>query len=372
MLFAKRAALGNQWIKNDQGQYAHQACVKARAEKATGPTDVDELAGNDGLMTDMLDDGLGDGLDDGMLDDALLGDLPMDEPADTTGGLQAACPGCGSSLNQGTVICMSCGFDTRSGKARKVKVAKQKAPASGVGGLAASAGSAAASGLGYLLFSTIGACVGGLLGAFLWAVLIIAFNIELGYAAIGVGILCGFGAALGARGNGGMITGVIAALVTLFAISTGKMFAVIHFTDQMIAEYEAENDAYYENLSNSERSDIAIVDFADEYLSDQLESAELDDQTREAYDRALVESYEPSDYPAEVAQIARDRYDAMTPEAKDDYFDVLQSQIEPITEAEKNDLYAEGFAATFGLLDIVFFLIAVVAAFKVGSSSNEE
>ena len=145
---------GQPRIKNEKGQYAHRVCAeKQAAQRDTAPAaaaDADDLAHDDALMSDML----GDGLDDGMLDDALLGDLPS-EPAGEVGGMQAACPGCGNSLAQGTVVCMSCGFDTRSGKAKKIKVGKVKEPGSGIGAIASGAGAAAATGMGYVLGSLV-------------------------------------------------------------------------------------------------------------------------------------------------------------------------------------------------------------------------
>lgn len=148
-----RTCAGQPRIKNAEGEYAHRSCAEKKAAAAP--------------PTAMAAD-----LDDDNLMGALLDDLPAPAQAETGNapGLRAACPGCGVSMTPGAVICMSCGFDTRSGKAGKTKVTAAKAgAAAGIGGLAASAGAAAGAGAATLVGAAIGASIAGALGAAVWA-----------------------------------------------------------------------------------------------------------------------------------------------------------------------------------------------------------
>lgn len=367
-----QSCAGQPRIKNEQGKYAHQACVKKKQAASEQPAQVEPHGLlDDGLGDGLHHDGLGDGLGDGLDADLLLGDLPAEPEGGEIGGLRQACPGCGSSLDGGSVVCMSCGFDTRSGKAMKTKVGKVKAPTAGMAGVAASAGSAAASGLSYLVGSAIGASIAGLVGAGIWAGIIIMLNLEIGWAAIGVGILCGIGAAIGARGESGMFTGGIAVLATVVAILAGKYFAIMHLTDQMFTEI-TEAQVAVGDMTPAERLDWVAIEYADEAIEQQLANETLDDATVAEYERLLNEGEYLSEYPDDVVVAVEERWDAMPTNEQDAY---LQEQIDFMNEAMdmgRQEMYEQGFAASFGLMDVLFFLIAIGAAYGTGSGGGDD
>ena len=76
--------------------------------------------------------------------------------------------------------------------------------------------------------SVIAALGGGAIGALGWGLLAWLLNIELGYAAIGVGILAG-GASMLAGGRG-TANGLICAAIALAAIFAGKVLASVWMT----------------------------------------------------------------------------------------------------------------------------------------------
>tara|TARA_R110002073_G_scaffold275332_1_gene438871 strand:- start:38988 stop:39941 length:954 start_codon:yes stop_codon:yes gene_type:complete len=71
----------------------------------------------------------------------------------------------------------------------------------------------------------LGAAIGGLVGACVCAAMFYVFHIEFGLLAVGVGALCGLGARFGGvvqSTRGGVIAGVMAAVVSIGAIVGGK------------------------------------------------------------------------------------------------------------------------------------------------------
>lgn len=67
--------------------------------------------------------------------------------------------------------------------------------------------------------SVVGAVLGGIAGAAIWAAVAFYAHLEAGYVAWGVGILTGLGAAIFAdkKGGGGMPVGIMAAVVAAAA-----------------------------------------------------------------------------------------------------------------------------------------------------------
>lgn len=205
---------GQPRIKNNKGQYAHQACVKSRQEQAAPEPEPVE-----GEVEDYALGGALGGMDD------LLGDLP-EQQSEPMGAAASACPSCGQRLNEGAMVCMGCGFNVQSGRAIKTVARDKKKSGKGAGAGAASLGAKAGGMALAPVLPLIGAVIGGAIGAAVWAGIAYQFNYEIGWIAIGVGFLCGLGAAIGARGEGGALTGGMAALVAMASISAGKYAAV--------------------------------------------------------------------------------------------------------------------------------------------------
>ena len=78
-----------------------------------------------------------------------------------------------------------------------------------------------------LALGLVGGLVGAIVGGVAWGYLVKTTTMELGIAAIGVGILAGFGVALAARGTRGAPLQVIAALAAAVGILWGKYFAFV-------------------------------------------------------------------------------------------------------------------------------------------------
>lgn len=212
-----QSCAGQARIKNGKGQYAHQSCAQAKQASKQDAAPVEQSAISSGSLyeVDAYNDAFGGGMED------LLGDLDhQDEVVSST----SACPGCGHRMNDGAVVCLSCGFNTASGKAMSTKSKEVKiGPSVGgaaLGGVAKVGGVAAAP-----LLPLIGALIGGAIGAVIWAAIAYFTGYEVGFVAWGVGLLVGVGAAIGAKGEGGAFTGAMAAVISMGAIIGGKYVA---------------------------------------------------------------------------------------------------------------------------------------------------
>jgi len=85
----------------------------------------------------------------------------------------------------------------------------------------------------------VGGVIAALLGAGVWAGILIATEYEIGILAWGLGVLTGFGVVLLGRG-GRPSFGLIATICALFSIFMGKYFAVGHLLPNMAKEARAQ------------------------------------------------------------------------------------------------------------------------------------
>lgn len=341
-----QSCAGQPRVKNARGQYAHQACADAKAQ-APGPG--------------------GDESDDLM---AALIDQPAAAPPAAPAGMRKACPGCGNAMAEGSIVCMSCGYDTRTGRGGRTRVTETRQP-SAIGGAMAAGGTFAAAGASYLLLATLGSVVGGLIGAGVWAGIIIATNFEVGYVAVGIGVLAGFGAAIGAgiaRGDTGTMTGLIAVLVAIASICAGKYFAAVYLTNQAFALSGSWSLA---DMTESEQRDMALARFADEHLDALIEGGDLAEDVEDRYMGLLEDGEFPDDYPPEVVAVAEERWAGMSETERAEYLAMVEEEWRQFNGAFRGQIAQQGFMNSFGVLDAVFFLIAVGAAYKTGAGGDD-
>ena len=312
-----QSCVGQPRIKNEKGQYAHRACVQAKQEQTQEPAGINTAEDDGAYGYDDEYDALGGGMDD------LLGDMDAQPEI----GSASACGGCGQRMEDGAVVCMSCGFNAQSGRAMSTK---SKEVGEGIGG-AALGGVAKVGGLAASpMLPFIGALIGGAIGAAIWAAIAYFTGYEVGYVAIGVGALCGFGAQLGGgaqTSGGGAIAGAMAAIIAMGAIAGGKYAAVYYSTKDL---FQSE---FFQEL--------AIEDIDDEMLITGLADAICDEQTLAGIDipwnpQLFVDAaLWPEDYPIDIQNETRDHWDAMTGLEKNkfrkavgDEYDVSMSEVD--------------------------------------------
>lgn len=258
------------------------------------------------------------------------------------------CSQCGSPLADGAVVCVQCGYHRGAGKAIKTQVARV--------GPEESAGEHVAAGLAFpgswILGSVLLSVLGGLLGTVLWYAIVRATGYEISWVAIGVGAAAGIGAAVGARGNEGMFTAVIASAVAILAIG--------------VAKYQVASAEYDEFVNRS----------ADEYLAKEVLAEVIQE---EAGTRTRVaplgrrrfggfQTNRMSDSEAEAA--AEDMWrDELTEEDRRDFIAELAAaqtamRADPFTEK------VDSLKAGLGVFDYLFGFLAVGAALAAGSGGQ--
>lgn len=325
-------------VKDAHGRYACRACLENRSRAASSRTvsEADDGERNAGLD---IENENGDGGDVG---DEFWANLPGSD----SGGER--CPSCGSPVVGGAVVCLACGTNVRTGESTATRVRRQP-------GLGRKAAGAVGTAVATPVLWTLGGLLGGLIGAVAWALIRGHLNFELGIVAWGVGLLAGAGVYIGSRGRGGTVAGAFAALVALVCVAAGKWggaaivaerlsgeasrfdaahMELSHLADEIAWEWEGEQGRALEWPADMD-ADIAVSDYA----------------------------YWPDGYPIDVQQEARRRWEALTPEERQDRVDATAAVIDafgPLTV----------FLSDLALIDLLWVVFATGSAFKLGAGSE--
>lgn len=208
----------------------------------------------------------------------------------------------------------------------------------------------------------LGALVGAVIGAAIWGGIAAATGFEIGYVAWGIGGLVGFGARY--AGGRGQTCGIVCAVLALLSIFGGKMFAVQIVLGQHsdeFAEIAASQEGYEEFKAAAE--EFAKIDSEEDYPNFMV-------------DQGLTDAASPGDVTGE--QLA---------EFTENVVPRLESfaSTSPSYESWKAEMQAQfasagigvgGLAsaaqANLGPIDILFALLGLATAFKVGSGFDEE
>ena len=132
------------------------------------------------------------------------------------------CPQCKSPMAAGAVLCVNCGFDTRTGRTVAVGApAPARAIASGKPAKKRSNRNSMAL-KGPLLAGTVGSAIAALVASILWVVVAWLTGYAVGYIAIAIGVAAGLGMQAGYKDTN-QTGGLIAAAMTVFAIFVAKV-----------------------------------------------------------------------------------------------------------------------------------------------------
>jgi len=236
----------------------------------------------------------------------------------------ATCPACGATLAAGAVLCVACGYDTRTRSKHQTQQLEPAAATAKKAKRRSKLGSAAS-----LLRGTLFSFIGAMLGAVIWALFTYFTFWELGYIAWGLGGMAGLGMALGHDDDDGTIAGIIAACMSLVGIVAAKILIVVFVLLPALGELFAEMER--EALKEQAQAQVAAVD-----------NEEVDAD----------------------AVVAGDAQDAAADDVVDD------NPVDAVEEELDED--ATGFlglliASMFTPIDGIFILLAFFTAYKVGS-----
>ena len=201
----------------------------------------------------------------------------------------------------------------------------------------------------------IGGVIGGAIGAAVWAAIAYYTGYEIGWIAWLVGALVGLltGALAGDEASG--LTGIAAAIIALAAISLGK-YAVIHIyvskaSVKLHSEYRVTDE-------------IAMVAIADQVV-EEWEKSSKPLKWPEGKNKDEAES--EADFPKDVWSDAKARWDAMQAGQRESYKNDLEAHHHEKIDEALAAIEAEAFKRSFDLFDIIFALLAIASAFKLGS-----
>lgn len=201
----------------------------------------------------------------------------------------------------------------------------------------------------------------GVAGAAVWAGLAYYANVEVGYVAWGIGLLVGF--AVAATGKNGALPGVAAVLITIVSIVAGKYAAV----ELAFREVGASTDAIMEEIK-AEGDKGVVRSLADAIVAERMEKGE---QLAWPAGMSIEDAMEPADYPPGIWAAAEKEWGGKSEEEKQSARDAHLALVEANMAAGMAAARTEGFLATFGVIDLVFFGLAVVTAWGLASRGEE-
>jgi hypothetical protein len=267
------------------------------------------------------------------------------------------CPKCGSGLPPGSVICNSCGTDTRTGKrTRTVKAAAEDDDAE----RPSRAGSGLVAVPMILLLGCLGAAIGGAIGSGIWAAVAYNLHIHSGWIAWGVGVLTGMGMIAVARGHAGAITGGLAAIIAVLAVAGGHYFTVSAEVDRIIKHGPSARVIVTD--------EFATAMIAREVAADMEKKGAKLQWPPEAEDHET--GIKKSEFPANVWAQADGRWKKLTPQERDDMKSALQQMVQERMQTAAAEIKTAGFVESFSLFDILWFLLAIGSAFSIGSGAG--
>lgn len=317
---------GQARLKDAKGNYAHKACAEQRSggggQAVAAPQQAQRAApaGEAGSMAAILSD--------------------IDEES-MIGGAKS-CQGCGYPMDDDAMICLHCGFNRNSGRQFNTKVGRDPNKVT-AGGKALGAGAKVGGAAAAPLFPIIGGCIAGLLGAAIWGGIAYQFNVEIGWIAVIVGVLCGFGTGFGARGEGGTAVGVIAAVIAIGSIALGKYMAVTWAVNDIFDMDE------FSQISIGEVDDSLILTrVADDITRDFLDAGRsIDWPNPEIFVAAAVF---PDDFPSEVVDETFEIWDDMTLGDKFEYRNMIADEFDIRPRDVEDEWIRETLAAEICLM----------------------
>jgi len=159
--------------------------------------------------------------------DDLLADLAGHESAAPGATPSSMCPNCTASIASDALICVECGYNTRTGQLMGAG-ASGDIPGVSAGEAARSLGKAGAGLLGSLAgsFGELGlgvtlSALGAILGGVIWYAIARGIEAELGWIAVLVGLLAGIGMRMGVKGQSGL-GALVAIPLAILAIAGAK------------------------------------------------------------------------------------------------------------------------------------------------------
>lgn len=209
----------------------------------------------------------------------------------------------------------------------------------------------------------VGGIIGGVIGAAVWAGVVYFTGYEIGWIAWGLGGLVGF---LYARGchTGGVLAGILASIITIGSIGLGK-YTVVELTIQQ--ELGTEQEAIETFLVKVQNDEFVISLMSDKLVDERLSRGE-ELQWPEVTD---PETAGPAEvYPPAIWTEATGTWEAMSLQDRETYRTELTETIKGRIQEFYGSIAGYGFIGSFGVMDLLFFGLAIVTAFQIASRGS--
>ncbi|MBL8878933.1 MAG: hypothetical protein JNG88_07415 [Phycisphaerales bacterium] len=209
--------------------------------------------------------------------------------------------------------------------------------ASGIGGMLAGGNSLM---LG-CIFSAVGAGIGGLV----WFLIAYNAHYEVGYIAWALGGLAGLGMYLGCR-DANQVGGAIAAFMAILGIVIAKFMVFSVILEPVFAEVQ-------KNIQGGDREGLVEA----MAIAEVERSGKAESMSETEYEKAFSAAEEKAK--TKVAAMTDEQVKAKQAELSDDIVSTARSEM-------KNAF----FSVMFSPMDILFFVLAIATAYKVGSTGT--
>ena len=213
-----------------------------------------------------------------------------------------------------------------------------------------------------------GGSIGAVLSSLVWIGIGYATGYELGILAVLVGLGCGIGAAMGAKGRTGTSGAMIAAACALVAIVAARFVLVQISISNMIQEAAADEST---QIPGAHDDEYWISFIADRLIRDgEQQGEEFDWSDTDYEDDELA-----NDYPPEVWSQAQGRWNGLSSGEREEFCALGEKAIR--AEQAQGEAAFRGVASVIGILvsnlhpmALILMGIAVSAAFKTARDSR--
>lgn len=206
----------------------------------------------------------------------------------------------------------------------------------------------------------IAGIIAGIAGAALWAGIAAVTGFEIGWLAWGIGAAVGAAVAWGSEGS--PVTGGLAVVIAILAIVTGK-----YITVEIVLAKEM-GTANEEIARQMETEEYLISWLADGMVYNLTEAGQTINWP------AGVNPDEASakeDYPPALWAAAEQTWSSTSEEERAEFKTEVQAQVDANVQAFASSIKKDGFLASFGAFDVIFFVLAIATAYKVGSKADQ-
>ncbi len=203
----------------------------------------------------------------------------------------------------------------------------------------------------------VGAGLGSIAGAAVWALLASLTHYEFGIVAWALGAAAGFGMVLGSGGRGGFWLGASAALIAIVGILSGKLLVAHVIASEHVTK-----------MIDTIGEDEAIASIRDDVMTQWLsEDRAMTWPAQMTREEAIDEGY----VPPEVEREAGNRWRPMSEEDRHVHITGLKVEANENSAGMTVAATVLAFVFSFGLFDLLWCVLAIGSAYTIGARKSQ-